>query len=612
MDNRHARWLLWAVLVIGAALRLWQYHSFSFSNDELSALARLGYGSIRELVLGGVRPDGHPAAAQVVLWYVTRWFGDGEAVVRLPFVLAGIGAVWYAFRMGRAWVGISAGLLVAAAMASLEFPLLYSRIARPYALGMLFSTVTAYHWIRVMRGSHGPWNLLMLAVSLALCAYTHYFCGMTAAVMALIGTLALKGDVLRGYLCALGGAVVLFLPHLSVTLHQLSMGGVPWVGIPQDDWPLEHLHHVMNRSWMVLAALTVVGLAGWVFFRPRRNWKQWLLPLLLFAIPLLVGFFYSRQVSPVLQHSVLLFSFPFLLMFLFSGWEDSKPWFTTAAVATVLGTGIFSTVFQNDFFGKEHFGVFKELAGKAVEWHKLHGDDLLLVADVNHPSYLDRYTDRSVLGGHRFHQYRVSEGDGLIRLKELMAGSDAKYLAYAWSTINQPAEVERTIREVFPVEVESEIHFNSGARLFRSGEPMHQVISVFDFGNENGWQCDPGRVDGDSTGPLWLNLTKERPYGPSFSTEIGNMGDDVTIFVEAALPDTVAEFLIVFEQWSGDERYVWEARPVHSQTGQGGTGWAVADFIIFPGKEENDVVKIYGWTVNGTPVRVLRMEVRER
>jgi hypothetical protein len=604
--------MLLTVLAIGAALRLWQYHAFSFSNDELSALSRLGYGSIRDLVMGGVRPDGHPAAAQVVLWYVTRWFGDGEAMVRLPFVLAGIGAVWYAFRMGRAWVGISAGLLVAAAMASLEFPLLYSRIARPYALGLFLSTATAYHWIRVMRGTHSSWNLSMLALSLALCAYTHYFCGLTAAVMALIGTLALKGDILRGYLYALGGAVVLFLPHLSVTLSQLSMGGVPWVGAPQEDWPLEHLYHVMNGSWAVLGVLATVGIVGWVVFRPRRGWEQWLLPLLLFAIPLLVGFFYSRHVSPVLQHSVLLFSFPFLLMFLFSGWDDSRPWFTSAGVAVVLGAGVFSTVSQRDFFRKEHFGVFRELANRAVIWQMEYGDSLLLVADVNHPSYLDRHLDRTENPGLRFHQYRVSEGDGIIRLKELMADTSHTHLAYAWSTINQPAEVERVIREEFPAEVEAELHFNSGVRLFRRGTPMHRVISRFNFRSEGGWQCDTGRVGVDSLGNKWFMLNSEHPYGPALSTSMEGLGTGVSVFVEAALPDTLAEFLLVFEQWSGDERYVWESRSVDAQIRQGGTGWAVADFDIVPRKKESDAVKVYGWTVNGVPIRVLRMEVRER
>ncbi len=604
--------MLWTVLGIGAALRLWQYHALSFSNDELSALSRLGYDSMRDLVMGGVRPDGHPAAAQVVLWHVTRWFGDGETVVRLPFVMAGIGAVWYTFRMGRAWVGISAGLLVAAAMTSLEFPLLYSRIARPYALGLLFSTVTAYHWIRVMRGTHSTWNLLMLALSLALCAYTHYFCGLTAAVMAIIGMLALKGDVLRSYLYALGGAVVLFLPHLPVTLHQLGMGGVPWVGVPQEDWPLEHLYHVMNCSWAVLGILAAVGFVGWVFFRPRRNWMQWLLPLLLFAVPLLVGFFYSRHVSPVLQHSVLLFSFPFLLMFLFSGWDDSRPWFTFVGVAVVLGAGVFSTVSQRDFFGKEHFGVFRELANRAVIWQMEYGDSLLLVADVNHPSYLDRYLDRTENPGLRFHQYRISEGDGLIRLKELMADTSRTHLAYAWSTINQPLEVERIICEEFPVEVEIERHFNSGVRLFRRGAPIHRVISEFTFGNDDGWQCDTARVAVDSLGNRWFMLNSEHPYGPAFSTSTEGLGTGVSVFVEAALPDTLAEFLLVFEQWSGDERYVWESRSVDAQIRQGGTGWAVADFDIVPRKKESDAVKVYGWTVNGVPIRVLRMEVRER
>lgn len=610
MDKRARTILIGAVLAIGAVLRLWEYWAFSYSNDELSALARLGYDSIRELVWGGVRPDGHPAAAQVLLWQVTRWFGDHEAVTRLPFVLASIGSILYSYRMGRAWGSVTTGLLTASAVATLEFTLLYGRIARPYALGLLFATMAGYHWVRVMRQTHTTLNLWMLALSLALCAYTHYFCGLTAALMALTGTLLLKGDALRHYLYALGGAIVLFLPHLSITLHQLSMGGVAWVGVPKGDWPLEHVQYVFNRSYMMMGVMAGTGALGWLVFRPHRRWTQWLLPLIFFVLPLGIGFFYSVHVSPVLQHSVLLFSFPFLLLFLFMGWEDRHTWLSAVAVVAVLAAGYASTVHQNGFYHTEHFGVFRQLAYKAVEWHRQHGSDVLLVADVNHPSYLDRYLQRSEVPDLRFAQYRVTDEGGLLRLKQLMAASAADHLAYAHSTINQTPEVERIIREKYPVRVDGETHFNSGIALFRKGEVDRRVITSFPFSDGLPWQCDTSHVHTDSLNGIWYALDRRSAYGPNAVLPVKGLEKGITAYIEATLPDTVAEVNLVFEQWSGDERYVWEARPLHAQIGQGENGWAIADFSIQTPKGDSDNVKLYCWTVNGAPVRIRHFELR--
>jgi hypothetical protein len=614
MDNRTRSILIAGILIMGAALRLWEYWSFSYSNDELSALSRLDFNSLRELIQGGVRPDGHPAGAQVLIWYVTRIFGISEAVVRLPFILAGIGAVLYIYRIGRAWHSVSAGLLMAAALATLEFPLLYSRIARPYAIGLLFATMAAYHWLRVIRGTHTTQNLWLLAISLALCAYTHYFCGLTAAMMALTGTFLLKGERLKQYLYALGGAIVFFLPHLSITLHQLSIGGVAWVGVPQNDWPLEHLHHVLNESYIMIAVLGGIGLLGWVVFRPQRRWTQWLLPLVFFLVPILIGFFYSKHVSPVLQHSVLLFSFPFLLVFIFSGWEDRYRWFTVVCVVLVLATGIFSTVHQHGFYRTEHFGVFRQLAEKAVEWRAQLGTDLMLVADVNHPSYLDYYLERSSVPELRFTEYRVTDDGGLIRLKRSMAQSDATYLAYAHSTLNQTPEVERIIREKYPIQITTDVHFNSGISLFKKGDAPRSILATFAFSNDEQWRCDTAFVSNDSVTGTSYTVGGVAPYGPTLLVPLRNLSfnetSGVTVYLDAQMPADDAEMLLIFEQWDGVERYVWEARPIHAQIPKGERGWAVFDFGFQQPKSADDVVKLYLWSVSGAKLELIKLEVR--
>jgi hypothetical membrane protein len=157
---------------------------------------------------------------------------------------------------------------------------------------------------------------------------------------------------------ALAGAIILFLPHLSTTLHQLSIGGVAWVGIPSNYWPIEHVKFVFNDSILVLGVIGLIAVIGRISSRSDSRNSQWSIPLLLFLLPMAIGFFYSKYASPVLQHSVLLFSFPFLLMFLFSSWNDDRPNFTSLAVLSILAVTLFSTLCQKQFFKTEHFGVF--------------------------------------------------------------------------------------------------------------------------------------------------------------------------------------------------------------------------------------------------------------
>ena len=614
MDKPTRHILLGVILLVGAALRVIFYWDFSLSNDELSALSRLNFNSFHDLMQQGVRIDGHPAGTQVLLYYLTKYFGDSVAMVRLPFVLAGTLAIWYVYRIGRAWHSVSAGLLMAACFATLEFPLLYSRIARPYGLGMLFATMAMYHWVRVVRGSSGTKNLVMLAISLALCAYTHYFCGLTAAMLAFTGMLMLKGDTLRDYLYAMAGAIVLFLPHLSITLYQLSIGGVAWIGVPENDWIWGHLRYIMNDSYTVMAVLPLIGLVGWGVFRPQRKWTNIVLPLCFFLTPLIIGFFYSKYVSPVLQHSVLLFSFPFLLAFVFAGWDDTKPTLTIAAISLLLGVGLYSTVHERKFFQTEHFGVFKELAFTASDWKREHGRNVLLVADVNHPSYLNYYLKRTETPELKFHLYRVTDEGGLFRLKALMEHSKSEFLAYAWSTVNQNPEVERVIREKYPIRVKTEVHFNSAITLFKKGEVLRNVLSVFPFKRTAEWNCDTTHVQLDSVAGAWIMLDSVAPYGPTYMVPLDRLAKhgwaSISVYVEAKMPNAVSDIQMVFEQVSGEDRYAWESRPFSAQLPPNDSGWAVFNFTLQPSKGQQDVIKLYPWTASGDALKLVKMEVR--
>ncbi len=612
MDKQTERVILGIILLIGAALRFYNYWDFSLSNDELSALARLNFSSFSDLIQNGVRIDGHPAAAQVVLFYITKWFGTSVAVVRLPFVLAGIAAIYFIFRLGKDWVSTSTGVLSAACFAILAFPLLYSRIARPYGLGMLFSVMAASYWIRIVKDNYSFKDLIWLAVSLALCAYTHYFCGLVAAVLAITGTFIIQGRTLRSYLIVLAGAFILFLPHIPIFLHQLSLGGIgQWLGPPENDWLWNHIQYVFNDSWIILSAMIVVSVVGFLVYRPKWNGQNTLLPLILFLLPFAIGFSYSKWVNPVIQNSTLLFSFPFLLIFLFSGWRDTKPLLTKAIGGLLIVVLLISTLIEKKFFQTNHFGVFKEVAKNFTDWNNEIGQTALLIGDFNHPSYILYYLNKQ--GPTELDMYRVTDENGLIELKNQLDASHHEHLIYGWSTLNQLSEVECIIREIFPEEIKRASYFNSGTALYKRGNspaPDH----IFMFEKNELWNFNPDALMEDSLTGRSILISAKNPYGPAITLKVSELEaqgfTEVIVRVESQISENNTPLQMVFEQSNDGQSYAWDSDRFDRQLEVEGPKWGVFHYMLKPSEGESDILKIYSWLPKGESARITSMQVR--
>ena len=143
--------ILLIILLLAAFLRFYNYAGWSLSNDELSALSRLQFDSFSEMIEKGVMlGDFHPAGVQVFLWFWVKVFGNSVVAVRLPFVIFGIVSVYLVFLIGKRWFSPAAGLFAVSAMAFLQFPILFSQLARPYSPGLLFSLATVLFWTKII------------------------------------------------------------------------------------------------------------------------------------------------------------------------------------------------------------------------------------------------------------------------------------------------------------------------------------------------------------------------------------------------------------------------------------------------------------------------------
>lgn len=367
-----------AILAVASLARFWRFWVIPLTYDEYSTWNRIWPDLISKdssthvarnvpAFCEAVASDAHPGLHH--LWY--RFLGEAGLLypstwsiflLKLPFLLAGVGVVWLAYVAVKRWMDARSALLVAAILAVLQPAVMHAQIARPYALGMVFVMALAVTLKGVVEGrKHAmAWSAVWLALSM----YTHYFAGLTAVGLGLAITVGFRQKLLSLLLVAAGG-LVLFLPHLPITLQQFGHKDLgDFLAPPAPGFVLDHLSYVSNR--MFAGGFTALVFAGLMSFKGYRK-ERWA-ALAIWALPLVVGYAYSVLVGPILQHRVLVYGLPFLVAALVGGvWNglpETKRKFPLGVVAFVMGVFALALVVKRD-----HYAVFYERSFSGV-WQR--------------------------------------------------------------------------------------------------------------------------------------------------------------------------------------------------------------------------------------------------
>lgn len=449
-------WLI-VVIVLSAMLRFWNYGAFSYSNDELSAIARAQFHGFGELVEKGFYIDGHPGGIQVFLWLWIKVFPMSEWSIRLPFVLMGIASVWLSFKVSSALFGKVSGLFVATTIGFLQFSLLYSQIARPYGPGMLFSLMLIYFWIKIFYKPQNSQTQVLLrhyvcfSISAALCMYTHYFSFLFALIVGFSGFFFCRKNNCKYYIISALVAALLFVPHIYITLNHLTFKGLSgWLAVPGKYWIFEHIYFIFDESIftiLIVSGVIVSLLTSGASFKSKYKYQIALFSW--FITPILIGYLYSIQINPVLQHPVLIFSFPSLIILLFS---LNNPEFTPKRIGILvvyLVVGFSGTVWVNKYYSKQHFGEFRQIVTKTIEYCAKYDEKLMTkVASINNPYYLDFYFNTQNISV-PFDQYELNTSDDLTKLANLVSSNGKPYFLLA---VTKPtsSEAEGIIRSMYP------------------------------------------------------------------------------------------------------------------------------------------------------------------
>ena len=168
---------LFIILLLASILRFYNAFDIPFTHDELSALFRANFDSFSELINGGVLTDTHPAGVQIFYYYWIYLFGASEFAIKFPFILMGIGSVYWIWKIANNWYNSSVAFIISLFLATLAYPIMYSQIARPYISGLFLTLWMVYHWSYYLFKTTSKINkhLIYYIIVSALCTYNHHF-----------------------------------------------------------------------------------------------------------------------------------------------------------------------------------------------------------------------------------------------------------------------------------------------------------------------------------------------------------------------------------------------------------------------------------------------------
>lgn len=456
---------LFLLLIISVAgfLRLpfWQW---SLTNDELSAIYGLSLGSFSKTLKDYVYNDMHPAGVQVFMYVWCKFFGTGTFAVRLPFFLMSLGSLLLLFHAVRKCCSAQAAWFVLSILSVSELHALYSQLARPYAFGMFSMALLFYGWSGIAAGEKKGNNLVWFYWGILLSVYNHYFSFLTAAILGIGALLTVPKEYRRAVFAFGALAIVFFLPHLSLTIAQFSRGGLgTWLGKPDLSFFSDFAMQLSGGS-SILLFLFIIG--GLYFLKPAGHVRGVrLLSLSLFLIPALIGYFYSIYVNPVLQPSILLFGFPFLLVSVFAGEPACTEKTAMLASAAILIAGTLSMKVIHPFRPADKFATFSGIADLYEKSYRSYGDKAAYTLNIVNPFYLEYYLKPRGLNV-PFKAWSNRGREELMRFDSIVKYAEEDVFVYGWTNTDNPSEIPEIIRDHYPHLIERHFLYNAEYYIF--------------------------------------------------------------------------------------------------------------------------------------------------
>lgn len=573
-------YLLGLCILVGFLLRIGNPTDWSFINDELSTWAKVSYDSLGGVIDNIRAEDSHPVGMYVLVYFWTSLFGTAEWVIKLPFLLMSLCSLYFVYRLAVLWFHKNAALVVVAFVASLQFPIWWSMIARQYQSGLFLTLLMAYCWTKLVWEKEQTWQYwLGFVLAGAAAMYNHYFSLIFAAVIGASGFLFLPLREWGRY--ALAGIIMvgLFAPHAEITWYQMTHAdGHLWYNRPSPSFLTNHIYYLFHYSYLALLlpiSLLVMGALAARQIPWKTQWKRQALALVWFLTPLLFGYFYSVYVSPILRTSHLLFSFPYLLFFLAAfvpkEWGFAK---MTGIILVILGVNSYTLIADRQHYQTIHTHPYEHFIRHTKDFLSQHEHSGVSIVLGENPRYLQYYKDAYETDFEHHPSFKPHLS--IQEFKAILENSVTSYLIIG----SLPEVYVQIALEYYPYLLKESYGINYEYYILSKTETAnttrlefnHQETLDFDKKGSKAWTYDGNTVAKDSTGNRYFVMSGE--WGPTFSQEMVLLSPRSNQFIDIAvdlkLQDTILQpikGLLVAEFINeADSVVLWKGMSIDGQT----------------------------------------------
>ncbi|MDP1622603.1 MAG: glycosyltransferase family 39 protein [Bacteroidales bacterium] len=570
--------LIILILIIGALLRFYRLSDIPFTHDEFSAIIRTRFVTFHELIENGIKIDGHPAGVQVFLYYWVKIFGVSESVLKTPFIIFGLLSVWLVYLIGKDWFNATVGLVVASFVSFLQFPVMYSQIARPYASGLCFAMLMVYFWTKVIFHPQRKYylNLAGYIIAGALCTYNHHFSMLFATMVGVTGLFYCPPTKIRQYIAAGIIIILLYIPHITILIYQLGIGGIEgWLNKPRYDFFFDYLQYIFHFSvYILLLVVILISLSlYWYRVKPAVEKKFILISLCWFLLPYIIGFVYSITRSSVLQYSALFFSFPFLLFVLFGYFKTSESIHKLILITLIGLVVIPSLIIERQHYKLFYKGIYGEIVAESKNAVDSLGPGRCKVILDTHKEINPYYLEKLKCPDLPFSYFKDLKGKGAFLA--YLDSSKADFLAFGCLSSSN-WENYAIITEKYPYLIKHKSYFGGDFYLFskiiplkRLDEYFYTVINTFEpslpeWGWVNEKQClDSLTIEGKKS---YANKPGQE-FSPVYTKGLRGLfrteNDIIDVSVDVRTPTVFPGAWLVITVSSDGKDLRWSSAPVN-------------------------------------------------
>lgn len=550
----------------------------------------------------GVKLDGHPAFVHVLLYIWSGIFGISEFATRIPFVLAGIAGSIYFYYFIKDFVNQKAALLSFAAITVSQLFVLYSQIARPYSMGFFLVAAFAFYWFRLINKPDDKKYIIGFIIFGISGIISHYFASMSISIMLTLGLIFLNKNNYKPYLLSSLGICVLFIPHINITIYQIFTGvkDVIWIPAPTEQFIYDFFLFMANGSYSglyLILSFPIIALLS-----AKTNFKQWriyLLPILFF-LPYYIAYQYSLSNTSVLQFSVLIFSSPFLIAFVFSFFsKKSNSKLICLLSIFIIGVGLFTLIHKREFYNKRAFADFRGVSNNVSQWTKKIGsENVIQFSNSNNPTYLDFYYDQDS-NQVNFEISQFVNPSLLKEARDIIENSKTEFAMISFANVPVPDEVYELVKQKYPERTKQFVQFNSDVSLFKKSNYKREKLFESKAEIAANWNVNRNLIDTSTyfSEPNSFHIKPTGEYSFSFNDTVKNIfkSNNSLVAKGRAFIKTSQKVLIVISIERNKKNVYWRGMEIQNYRTEGDWFQFLHVFRKEDQIKDTDLVKIYIW-----------------